>query len=347
MYNKIQLNTEQKSKIWFNIESETTHTNFKKRHILKTSLINKRKYKLAPVFIICCLCIILVAGIPAIASGSEILDRIVYTFNLINGKKQPLTEEQKDIYEDHINALETEIILKNGTLKLDAVLCDGTCICIPFTVKLANKIGIEGNIFSAEAVQNTLFEETSILEFYTSDNNPITSCNTILDDKMLKNNTFTGCYLLYESDRDLREGDVIQIKGKHTNENVATGIIGELTLQKTLKRQTIATNMVQSELRKGDYIDKITLSPISLKITGVEKEKGSRRSIYFSEITLKLKDGSTIQQSSSNSSKDSDEDTGYYSYESIILFNTPVNPDDVLGIQIQNKALDLWIPVNN
>ena len=113
MYNKIQLNTEQKSKIWFNIESETTRTNFKKGHILKTSLINKRKYKLAPVFIVCCLCIILVAGIPAIASGSEILDRIVYTFNLINEKKQPLTEEQKDIYEDHINALETEIILKN------------------------------------------------------------------------------------------------------------------------------------------------------------------------------------------------------------------------------------------
>lgn len=335
MYNGIHLNPEQKSKIWFNIESENSRAN------------HKRKYRFSPIFTICCHCMILAARIPAVAAGTGVLDKIIHAFNLISGENQPLTKEQKDIYEQHINALDIEIMLKNGTLKLNSVLCDGTCICIPFTTRLADRIAIDGNRFSAATIQNTLLGETSTLEFFTSDSNSITSCNTVLDDITPKKNTITGCYLLYESDRELREGDVIQVRRKAKDENTATGILGELTLQKTLQRQTIPADMVQPKLRKGDSIDKITLSPISLKITGTEKEKGSRRSIYLSEIALKLKDGNTIQQSNSYSSKGSDEKTGYYFYESIILFNAPVNSDDVLGIQIQNEALDLWIPVNH
>ncbi|HBA68309.1 MAG TPA: hypothetical protein DCZ40_03015, partial [Lachnospiraceae bacterium] len=65
-------------------------------------------------------------------------------------------------------------------------------------------------------------------------------------------------------------------------------------------------------------------------------------------IKVILKDGSTVKDTSTGSSgAASDLDEKYYTYSRMILFEAPVNLDDIAGIQIQNDSLDLWIPVED
>lgn len=336
MYDEIHLNKEQKNRIWDNLET------MKRRG---TKGAGKRFH--TPAFAAICICILLVISVPVLAANTSVVQSIINAFDTLNLTKPELTEEQKNIYAKYGNALDNEIELGNGTLKLEAIINDGRNICIPFSMKLKN---------IKEKRSNGILYEISNITFYFKNNQksyePLTKYATLNDKQLQKDGIITGCYLLYSDERAIKQGDVLQLKNEKMWENEEkrqkSSVISEITVNAPMKNMTVPVKSQQSKLPKGASIKKIQISPLSTKIEGIEQNGNRNKSIFNSEIKVILKDGSTVKDTSTGpSGAASDLDEKYYTYSRMILFEAPVNLDDVAGIQIQNASLDLWIPVED
>lgn len=70
-----------------------------------------------------CLCMIFMLGTPTIlAAKSSVLDNIIHAFSSFSGKKQELTQEQTNVYEQYGCALDQELTFSCGTVKLKAMI---------------------------------------------------------------------------------------------------------------------------------------------------------------------------------------------------------------------------------
>lgn len=340
MYNEIKLNREQKDKIWYNLEAGQArgYTGAGKRFH-------------TPAFAAVCVCVILVIGMPVLAANTSVVQSIINAFNTLAGTEQELTEEQKDIYAKYGSALDNEIVLGNGTLKLEAIINDGHNICIPFSMHI-NKGGFSGRIL----------DEIADLNFYVKNNKYVSFGQiTSLDSKQQKNKVKTGCYLLYSYESVIKQGDVLQVKSNRKREEMEKEkagetlgnieahipVISEITINAPTERWDIPANAIQKKLAgTGISVDKIQLSPISFTIEGVVQKSDADKSVTDLEPELVLKDGSTVKKTSSGfGSSISNLDKEHDSYTIEILFEAPVNPADVAKIHIKNASLDLWIPV--
>lgn len=346
MYNEMQLNEDQKSRIWNHLEEELIkETAGKRKHFHTTAAAG------------ICICIILIIGVPAVAANTSVLQNIINAFNTLAPAEPKLSDGQKKIYSKYGSELKNEITLNCGTLKLKAIMNDGYNICIPFSVYLKNKNGTETGKLSAIPYKNKILDEISGLGFFTSaDKYSPMGQYTALDSKLQEDGAIMGCYLLYDGEKELKEGDILQLKSnkkweeafksEKTSKEIASSIpvISEITIGSCIGEQDVSTDKLQKKLRKGTSINKIQISPISLKIEGIERKSGVDKSVYFSDITIELKDGSTVKDISS-SSHTNNSGGEYYPYVYNSLFEAPVNLEDIAGIRIQNKSLDLWIPV--
>ncbi len=337
MHNKIQLDSEQKNRIWNNLEKE------KERGYAGT-----RTGFHAPAFAVICVCAILMIGVPVLAADTSVVQSIINAFNTLTLARPNLTEEQKNIYAKYGDVLDNEIVLEHGTLKLEAIINDGHNICIPFSMY------IKKGKFSDE-----ILSEIADLEFYLGDNR-YASQFTMLDDKQQKDRVRTGCYLLYSDERVMKQGEVLCMKSnKKRKKEEKPGrtlkeveslvpVVSEVTVNAPAKKRNIPVKEIQKKLFKGASIDRIQLSPISLAIEGTEQKNNIDASVMDSIVEVELKDGSIVKRTSSGSHGSSSVlNEEYNSYKKVTLFEAPVALDDVAGIRIKNTSLNLWIPVTD
>ena len=213
MYNEMQLNEDQKSRIWNHLEEELIkETAGKRKHFHTTAAAG------------ICICIILIIGVPAVAANTSVLQNIINAFNTLAPAEPKLSDGQKKIYSKYGSELKNEITLNCGTLKLKAIMNDGYNICIPFSVYLKNKNGTETGKLSAIPYKNKILDEISGLVFFTSaDKYSPMGQYTALDSKLQENGAIMGCHLLYDGEKELKEGDILQLKSnkkwrKHLNQ---------------------------------------------------------------------------------------------------------------------------------
>ena len=336
MYDGIHLDKEQKNRIWNNLDTA------KERG---TKGAGKRFH--TPAFAAICICILLVIGVPVLAANTSVVQSIINAYNTLNLTKPNLTKEQKNIYAKYGNALDKEIELSNGTLKLEAIINDGRNICIPFSMKLKEIKGKRSN---------GIFYEIEDISFYFKDNKKEYECLTkftTFDNKPLqKDGVLTGCYLLCSDERVIKQDDVLQLKiekiWESEEKHRKSPVISEITVNTPMENMTIPVKLQKNKLPKGTSIKKIQLSPLSMEIEGIEQNGNRDKSIFNSEIKVVLKDGSTVKRTSTGSSGGvTNLDEKQYAYSRMALFEAPVNLDNVAGIQIQNDSLDLWFPVED
>lgn len=87
MYNGIQLNEDQKSKIWNHLEEELIkETTGKRKHFHTTAAAG------------ICICIILIIGVPVVAANTSVLQNIINAFNTLAPAEPKLSDGQKKIY---------------------------------------------------------------------------------------------------------------------------------------------------------------------------------------------------------------------------------------------------------
>lgn len=349
MYDDIQLDREQKNRIWNNLETakEKGYTRAGKRFH-------------TPAFASICVCIILLIGVPALAANTSVIQSLRNAFNILSPTESNLTEAQKEAYEKYGHELKNEIELPNSTLKLEAIISDEHTICIPFSMKIKRgKLTdtVYNGIMQEGKFSSVLSSQIHDLEFYfKGDQYNVGSRITALDGKRPKDGVMTGCYLLY-AERTIKQGDVLQIKSykkleeteRNTNKSYSeilslVPVIDEITIPAPAKGRNISVKTIQKKLPEGLSINKIWLSPLSLTIEGIEKADNADR-MDHSTFLLELKDGSVVKEASTSVGG------GYYlgegnSYYSLKrTFEAPVNLDDVAGIRLENDSLNLWIPV--
>jgi len=339
MYDGIHLDKEQKNRIWNNLDTA------KERG---TKGAGKRFH--TPAFAAICICILLAIGVPVLAANTSVVQSIINAYNTLNSTKPNLTEEQKNIYAKYGNTLDNEIVLDSGTLKLEAIINDGYNICIPFSMYI--KKGKSSD---------KILSEISDLKFYTKDNRdcPMGQQFTMLNSESQKKKVITGCYMVNSRERVINQGEVLRMKSdKEWEKARQTGktfeeieslvpVVSEVTVNAPVGKRDIAVKEIQKKLPEGASIGKIQLSSISLVIEGIEQMSGTGKSVLYSNAEVELKDGSTVKKTSSGPLGNADdlEEEGYYSYTKMMLFEAPVNLDDVAGIRIKDTSLDLWIPV--
>ena len=347
MYNEIRLDREQKNRIWSHLEAEES--------------VGAGKRFRIPAFATICVCVILVIGAPVVAANSSVVQSLVRSFDLLNETKSNPTEAQKEIYAKYGSELENEIVANNVTLKLEAIISDGHNICIPFSANV-EKVKLPDAVM--EGIKNGKFlsvmrAQIPELDFdFKDDGHCFTQCS-VFDSRQQKDGVISGCYLMTTDEREIKQGDVLQVidrkkreeeerTGKNQKEIRASSVIDEITIDKVAESRNIPVKTIQKELPEGADIYKMQLSPFSFTIEGFFRENAVDTSAFGSgsKLIVELKDGSTVKQAATTGPSIGISEGYHYS---TALFETPINPDDVAGIRMHcdnyNGSFDLWIPV--
>ena len=348
MYNEIQLDREQKSKIWSNLERERAK-----------GYTGARKRFHTPAFASICACIILLIGVPVLAAHPSVIPSLTRAFSALDDTELNLTEEQKEIYAKYGSSLKNEIALDNGVFKMEAIISDEHNICIPFSMEVKKGMlsDVVFNGIKKGKFLGVISRQIEDLSFSFKDNYEPIGGYTVLDRKQLEDGVVTGCYLLSaNSGRAIKQGDVLQItsrkqmeeKQKETQKSnkeimPLIPLLGEVTLPALAKSQKI---LVEASIQEDFLIDKMRISPLSLTIEGADYLSNEDK-LSNCEFLLELKDGSTVKSASIGGSGSRKVwDNNFYIYSEVVLFEAPVNPDDVAGIRIWNDytSFNLWIP---
>lgn len=341
MYDNINLDRGQKDRILDCIKKESYQikaTAQKRIHIPASAAI--------------CACIAMLVAVPVLAA-TPVLDRIIQAFDLFYANEVELTEEQKNLYSKYGSVLDNEITLKNCTLKLEAVICDKNYICIPFSVTLADKSVVAGEDICNKSLYKDIQEEISSLIFCQTDTeyvadftNMFTSMYTMLPSTIQDDGTLKGCYLLYYGEKTVKQGNTIYVR-KSDKRNILKSdeLVSKFKINKIVESQNIP---VDKKLLKSQelHINNIEISPLSLRIDGISSLHGKKTKVisdlYFDDITVELKDGTVVKRSNTGSAGNEDSET--HTYSQTILFEGPVNLDDVAGVRIKSNGFNLWFP---
>lgn len=339
MYNNIHLDSGQKERILSCLEKE----NYK--------IQSKPRKKFHIPAIAACACIVLLAAVPVLAANTPVLDRITQAFALLNSHETQLTEEQKNIYTKYGNILDNKIKLDSCTITLEAAVCDEILMCIPFSIepegealpankdiygtmlykKIQNEIG--NLIFCFKNTENCLDWEDFLGKF------------SILPSEIQEDGTLKGCYLITYDEREIiKPGVIVQVKLPDKQDSfIARETASEFTINKITESYNIPFD---KELLPSQGLYPATnmeISPLSLRIDGTKTngELGFMSNLFFYDITVELKDG-TIVENSSTGPRGSESGNTYSIFQT---FDSPVNIEDVAGIRIEGRDFNLWFPV--
>lgn len=317
MYNEIQMDGQQKDRILGRIKKEENKIK-PKSHI--------------PSFAIVCTCVVFLAGVPVLAANTGLTEKIMQAFNLLNIEEQEITEEQKNIYLKYGDILDNEIELGYGTIKLEAVICDKSYICVPFSFQMA------GNTDSTEDItnKNSPYQkiQREIISFSLADSTKNMDMFTVLPPDIHEDGTLKGCFLAGVKE-EIKKGDKILVtRQKDWKDATQEKPVAKFKIGKIAESHNIP---LDKEIAGQNNIE---ISPLSLRIEGSNNGNAFIKYLPdgFDGIIVKLKDGSVVQQASTGSWGMKDEDN---SYAKALLFASPVNLDYVEGIYFQNNGEEL------
>lgn len=339
MYNNIHLDSGQKERILNCLEKESHKIQAKPR----------KKFHIPA--IAACACIVLLAAVPVLASNIPVIDRITQAFALLNSHDVELTEKQKNIYTKYGNILNNKIKLDSCTITLEAAVCDEILMCIPFSLEPAGETlpankDIYGTILYKK-IQNEIgnlifcFKNTE----GSQDWEDLLGKFSILPSEIQEDGTLKGCYLVtYHERKIIKPGVIMQVKLPDKQDSFIAGeTVSEFTINKIAESYNIPFD---KELlpSQGLYpATNMTISPLSLRIDGTKTKSklGFMSNLFFYDITVELKDGTIVENSSTGpGSRESDN-----TYSVFQTFDSPVNIEDVAGIRIKGKDFNLWFPL--
>ncbi len=357
-YHRIYLTENQKNKIWNQLEDSAEN----KRARIRTCL----SFRVAV-----CASVLLLSGMTVFAAGNlSIAEKIATAMDFLTGNDKELTDDRKSIYEQYGNALDNEIPMEHGTLRLEAALYDEHYLLIPFTFHPTEEFALT----AGETIENTplyqtlLNTELSEPSIYADQKKLSTGSRfTTLNPEVTADGTLTGSYLLSIEKEVYETGDNIRIARTETSEtgDITEQLLSSFTLENMLDCKSIPVDasLFQAKEASGDAspyqlkgitVDSVTLSPLSLCFTGTMNEEGKACSgqlshLWFYNTSIIQKDGEPVTLSRNggcyvpahiNESGDS-------TYTMMLLFDSPMLLTDVSGIRIRHTEwdVDLWIPI--
>ena len=333
MYDDIQLNREQRSRIWKHLEAEES--------LEKTKSVKVGNKWGRPAIAAVCACLILVISVPSVlAAKSTVLDNIVHGFNLFStpgfgGKERTLTEEQTDVYENYGNALNEEITLPHGNIKLEAMINDKHFVFLPFSVDIGEGAGAAGeDIRNTPFFKHTLNILTDDWCCYLEDSTDIpmgiyTSLDPVIQED---GRSLSGAFLLNDTERNLKQGQVIRFRQQKETEQKPGKTICRLTLNTPVNSKKMPADTLLKQMPEGAVIDSITISPLSLNVKGKNLAVGK-----LFDATVELKDGRIVKPVATGNSAAYDQTLeGNEDYNEncsvMILWSEPINIDEVKAI---------------
>ena len=332
MYREIQMNGEQKDRIWKEIKTRSHNRKAQGKGV-----------RPIPAFAALCTCLVFLIGAPVLAANTSVLERITGAFYTLSGTKEDLTEEQKSVYEKYGVIMDEAISLTGHTVTLEAVIYDGYDICIPFSITSSGRAENAEKKPSDETQSQMALADMNSLQFYLPDHKAAPQTYILLDEPD-EQGKISGCCLL-SSEEKLRAGDTLVIQRQAETEE-APHTVCTLTMESPVESSEILSKVDRIVLENKATVDSICFSPLSLHVTGTAPNPGVGNAVYSGRVTVEKKDGSEIMQTHSGCSRSlRDNETNLYTYGLEILFTSPADLEDLAGIRIQNGSLDLWIPL--
>lgn len=370
IYQQIQLSEKQKDALWQRINTVPKQEPVRKKIFL-------------PARIAACFAVLIMSGMTVFAANElSLIDKIADAMNLLTQNEEVLSEDQKNIYAEYGQALNTEIGLENGTLKLDAALFDESHLLIPFRYVFHSDVsGYEDLTAGANLNETALYQINKVyhkdtdtfmsqFSFCIGDESRQPEKNLarflITDPIIEESGTISGSFLLsaYEYKYFL-QGNVIQLVRTADVRDAAavakdsvltaedmesiniTEPYTEFTLEKTLEQYELTIDAENAAALKnmGISVEQMSISPLSLCYSG----KGTHTRALSASITVILKDGSVIENSGNGGGyalSDANRDNTSFSFFASKLFAVPVLIEEVAEIHIQDhRGTDIHIPV--
>lgn len=339
MYDQIRLNEDQKNRICQRMEAGS----------------KKRKAGKRVQFPICaavCVGILVLSGMTVLAASDfAVVDSISSAMKNFVKSKQGSTDKRKSIYEQYGGALNNEIVLEHGVLKLDTVLYDECYMFVSFTFTVTmedESITAGTDIQDTKLYQTLLNNELSGLNFYTSDKTEYQLKKYLyLEPEIQEGGTMTGNYLVHLDDVIFEQGDVIQLSVAKDYDSGQ--VLTAFTLKNESGSQELPMDMALMQM-EGIPVDKMTISPLSLYFEGtIDEEDGIDSDVMINELlchtSVVLKDNQIVSQAAvgSGSSRSDGDEAGQCTYNVMLLFDSPIDLNDVEWIHIQNEAFDVWL----
>lgn len=334
MYEKIQLNEGQKAEILNGLD--------------KPKETGRRKQRFA-VYAAACLCVVFMSNAAVFAAVHfNLVERLETEVNRFLMRERSLTEEQKAVYEQQGTGIEQEIKLEYGTMQFDSMLCDQSYLFLPFTFRLD-----EQKKEQLLNLRHSDWEKQILRVEFAVNGKHLGKISYLPTAKLRETGEIHGDFMLTGS---FQQGEIIQIwelPDAYFDEMDKLGKpICELTVAEIPAAQNIAVPSEPLTDKLGVEIDKITLSPLSLKITGTYQNQNIAP-FYIDKAYVELKDGTRVKESPTGSGfgcgdpvKEPSAGSGFgcgedtedrYSFEMYKIFESPISIDDVKGIYLRMK----------
>lgn len=330
MYNKIGLSEEQKDGIYKELEeaAETGKTAKKVRFTAR-----------AAVFAV----LFLLSGMTVFAVGRlSMEDRFAEALHPRH--EHNLTPDQKGFYEKYGTVLDNVIETYYGTLKLDAALYDDYYLIVPYTYDLNPKDDVNREKYSGISID--------YISYYTKSSSVLDYARLYLGNTRYFDSEdvgiSTGSYIFKTSDNEkFEQGEVIQVYTRQSNLMGVDKFLTEFTLGTKVDRVNLT---IDEQTRKafeenGIMIEEISVSPISIFYSGIS----CYISIY-TKLSVVLKNGSEVEcyyggHDSSERKEGKLLEEYPYSVNYSNMFTTPIDLEDIEGIQIKTGKTHIWIPM--
>ena len=320
MYEQIQLNEMQKNNIRSKL-NQRKKARFKVRRL--------------PAYAAACLCVLILSNIVVFAAEQIHLGEWIATeLDHFPDTKRNLSEEQISTYDRQSIKLEQAIPLEHGTLMFESMLCDSSYVYLPYTF-FPNS---EEYLLRRPHKMN----EANLLAFTVKGEKlNVLSQISYVEPKLQYEKTIHGSILLSGT---FHQNSIIQVYSPHTTGSLEKPICELPPLNKLKNVQNIPFNAQEIKEKTNIEITQITLSPLSIQITGNSGQFFTTLSTV--QLQIERKDGTTVKKAQSGSSGNCKEENDRYSFQYNQLFESPVSPDDLKGIRILLKnGTECWIPI--
>ncbi|MDE6219345.1 MAG: DUF4179 domain-containing protein [Lachnospiraceae bacterium] len=348
VYRQIHLSAQQKDRIWKQIGTTANPEPVKKNVFFPTRVA-------------VCLGALLMSGMTVFAANElSLMDRLAEAMNILTQNEKDLTEDQKNLYAQYGQVLNSAIELDNGTLQLDAALYDESNLVIPFRYFFHSDVegyetltaGTDFNQDSLRKAQGSYRQDTNTFlrqcRFRIVQNSAEANSQYLITDPILsEDGTISGSLLICADNPNVVEprGEIQLIRTADAEESPV--LYAEFTLEKAFAQHTLAIDAENAAALKdmGISVERMTISPLSLSCSG----KGTHTRALSASITVLLKDGRIIKRSPNGSGyalSDANRDNTSFSFFARVLFEEPVLLEDITEIHIQdNRGTDIHIPV--
>lgn len=330
MYNRISLSKEQKERIYEEIQATQ-----EEKHAERGVRLTMRTAAFALIF--------LISGMTVFAFEKfSLAERLAgamssYMSSDIDKPQTPLTQEQRDFYEEYGQILGIDIATYYGMLRLEAALYDDNYLIIPYTYTLYTGEDDVDEEKAGISISNIGFfteVDSANLATWISRYGKIES---------MEEGVRVGSFVL-ALDETLSPGEIVKVGKNLMWEYSYDIVLAEFTLGKKVDKVNLAIDEESQKLlrEKGLIIDEITMSPLSISVSGFTKPE------FSANVYVVFKDGSEMEVPPSSGYNGYGEGTeeGYpNAVGRTSLFSEMIQLDNVEGIRLKTLGVEIWIPM--